>query len=153
MYRHTYTCTHKMYTYSFHSHITFTFKNEVCYFHVFICLNVLVLEWSLLCFSLMRRTLRCVTQDVLSSPVSLGPAEKGCAKEVISTKSPLQLQTTPGGGGGWVVGFWPCVHHCRRGKPHPSNKVKHLPVWLRWQWRRGRGIVRRGVVGGPGVRE
>lgn len=119
---------HKIYTYSLHSHITFTFT--VCNFDVCRCLNGLVLEWSPLCFSLMRRTLRCVTQDVLSSPVSLAPVEKGCAKEVISTKSPLQPQTPPGGGGGGG-GFWPCVHHCRRGKPHPSNKVKHLPVWLR----------------------
>lgn len=57
-----------------------------------------------LCFSLMRHTLRSVTQDVLSSPVSLDPAEKGCAKEVISTKSPLQVQTPPGGGGGGAFG-------------------------------------------------
>lgn len=53
----------------------------------------------------MRRTLGCVTQDVLSSPVSLAPVEKGCAKEVISMKI-----TTPAPdsaeeeGEGWVSG-------------------------------------------------
>lgn len=70
----------------------------------------------------------------LQFPSSL--LRRGAPRRLSARKSPLQLQTPPGRGG-----FWPCVHHCRRGKPHPSNKVKYLPVWIRWQWRRGRGIM------------
>lgn len=40
----------------------------------------------------------------------------------------------------WGRGLWACIHHCRCGKPHPSNKVKHSPVWLRWQWRKSGGL-------------
>ncbi|TWW55745.1 hypothetical protein D4764_09G0007950 [Takifugu flavidus] len=76
---------------------------------------------------------QCVTQDVLSSPVSFAHEEKGCTAEVISmeitTSAPDSTEV------GWVAlgrpWIWPCVHHCHRGKPHPSNKVKHLPEWLR----------------------
>lgn len=87
------TCTKGILTYSLHSHHI----HQVCYFVQ--CAGFLVSVWRSLCFSLMRRTLRCVTQDVLSSPVSIAPAEQRCARKVISTKSLLQLQTPPGGGG------------------------------------------------------
>lgn len=65
-----------------------------------------------------------------------------CAKEVIILKSPLQYEPPLYRGRGRCA----CIHHCHRGKPHPSNKVKHLPVWLRWRWRRGWGLDWRGML-------
>lgn len=76
---------------------------------------------------------RCVTQDVLSSPVSFAHEEKGCTAKVISME--IATSAPDSTAVGWVAlgrpWIWPCVHYCHRGKPHPSNKVKHLPEWLR----------------------
>lgn len=55
-------------------------------------------EWILLCFSFMKHTLRCVTQDVLSSPVSIalaGAVCRGGYRHKIATLAP---DLTGGGG-------------------------------------------------------
>lgn len=134
---------------SSHDYTTFSF----C-FYFSAC--IFRLDWRLLasfvecwcpnepsCFSLMSHTLRWVTQDV-STPLQFllpRPVRGGgrCAKEgyqlQIATVAPDSIRDEEERRGEGGV-LW--VHHCRRGKPHRSNKLKHLPAWLRWQWGRGR---------------
>lgn len=91
----------------------------------------------------------CLVLSSFSRPNRVGVRQGGYRDKITTPASDSTRRRR-----GWErESFWPCVHHCRRGKPHSSNKVKHLPVWLRWQWRRGRGTERGGDVGGPGVIE
>lgn len=118
-------------------------------------------EWSPLCFSLMSRALRCVTQDVLSSPVSLDPAVKGCTEEVISTEITTPAPDSSGRrrvDGGWGVCVCVCMGGGASGPAYITVTVgNHIhqiksSIYLCGSGDSGGG---RGDCegGGPGVRE
>lgn len=66
-----------------------------------VCDSVLVSEWSSFCFRPLGRTLRYVTQDVSSSPVSPRPSQVGVHRGGYQDKitSPAPDSTVGRGGG------------------------------------------------------